>query len=111
MAEDDNRANKQKHYPEVAAHTENGFFIFDFEPDKKHIAGSLECTANWCGTTSGYFGNIFPFPCPCGGVIHAQLHLPSYLNTDGFYGSCMCDKCKKEYYIDDVIDMRATARE
>ena len=54
-----------------------------------HEAGNTSCKEGWCG-------NGWPFPCVCGGLVHADL-LDE--DEDGFLLSKKCDRCGHNYAI------------
>jgi hypothetical protein len=71
-----------------------------------HLWGSLECKEGCCGNTDGFYRNIVPVRCPCGGVIHGDWDTSSVNEVYGPYDEFRCDACNKEYLSDDVIKMK-----
>jgi hypothetical protein len=63
-------------------------FHVSFERLHDHEVGNTDCDEGWCG-------NSFPYPCKCGGLIHADF---GDENSDGDYWLYKkCDKCGDEY--------------
>lgn len=79
---------------------------FEGYESENHLKGSLGCTAGCCNNKDGFYANVTPVQCQCGGVIHGSW-VPSSINdTYGPYDFFECDACHTSYDFDTVIEIK-----
>ena len=62
-----------------------------------HQVGNADCREGWC---LGIDGNGWPYPCKCGGLIHADF---GDENASGDYWiHRKCDRCGDNWKMDDL---------